>query len=132
MALVLTADANPGTASWSTALSETATVAVVADPGNNAVIPVDQSADISLIIGPGVAETNTVAAPTFAGQELLLAAGLVGMAGTRAVTFASPFNLIPNSTITFAAPGECAMLKSFLVGASLVWKLVFVQGATLS
>ena len=134
MAVVLTADANPGVASWSSSLSEVAQVAVVADPGNGQPIPVTSSASISLTIAAGPpAEANTVAAPTLVGQELLLAVGSQGAGGTRVVTFsASPFNQVPNSVVTFSTAGQCAMFKAFRIGANLVWKLVFVQGAVLS
>ena len=131
MALVLTADANPGVASWSTSLGGVAPVAVVADPGTGVAIPVASSETISLgLSAPG--QTNTVAAPTLAGQELLLAVGTFVAGGTRAITFASNFNAAGNTIITFSATNQFAFFKAFQVGPILAWKLIAVSGAALS
>jgi hypothetical protein len=131
MAVVLTADANPGVASWSSSLSEVAQVAVVADPGDAQPIPVVSSETISLGLS-APAQTNTVAAPTQAGQELLLAVGTFVAGATRVITFASGFNAAGNTVITFSATNQFAMFKAFQVGPSLIWKLIAVSGAALS
>jgi hypothetical protein len=112
-------------------LSEVAQVAVVADPGDAQPIPVTASETISLGLS-APAQTNTVAAPTQAGQELLLAVGTFVALGTRAITFASGFNAAGNTIITFSATNQFAMFKAFQVGPNLVWKLIAVSGAALS
>jgi hypothetical protein len=112
-------------------LSEVAQVAVVADPGTGVAIPVVSSETISLgLSAPG--QTNTVAAPTQAGQELLLAVGTFVAGATRVITFATNFNAAGNTVITFSATNQFAMFKAFQVGPSLVWKLIAVSGAALS
>ncbi len=131
MALVLTTTANPGVASWSSSLGSVAQVAVVADPGTGAAIPVVSSETISLGLS-APAQTNTVAAPTQAGQELLLAVGTFVAGATRVITFASGFNAAGNTVITFSATNQFAMFKAFQVGPGLVWKLIAVSGAALS
>jgi hypothetical protein len=133
MAVVLTADANPGVASWSTSLSEVAPVAVVADPGTGAAIPVTASEAISLSIALGASETNTIAAPSFAGQELLLAVGVLGPGGSRTIgPFPAGFDSAGNTNIEFDGANQCAMFKAFRFGVSFRWILVVNQGATLS
>lgn len=131
MAVVLTADANPGVASWSTSLSEVAPVAVVADPGNGQPIPVVSSETISLGLS-AAGQTNTVASPTLAGQELLLAVGTFIAGATRLITFASGFNAAGNTVITFNATNQYAMFKAFRVGPGLRWVLIMNDGAGLS
>lgn len=137
MAVVLTADANPGVASWSTSLSEVAPVAVVADPGTGAgaAIPVALSETISLSLNanPPVVATNTIAAPTFAGQELLLAVGAFILGNSRTIgPFPAAFNNALNTNITFNNANQYAMFKAFRVGAGLRWVLITNEGATLS
>ena len=100
--------------------------AVVADPGNAGAIPVNSSGTVKLIsVG---AETRTLAAPTFIGQQLLMYMDTDG--GDIVVTCATAFNVAAHTTITFDAVGETIRLIAIEVGANLRWRTVMVDGAT--
>lgn len=121
MALVLTTQADPGSATW----TESGTVDQQADPGDGAAIAVTESTAVALVTGG--AETRTVADPAFAGQELLLYFAVDG--GNCVVTFASPINLAGDTIATFANAGESLFCKAFISDAagSLVWR-VYASG----
>lgn len=106
----------------------------LADPGTGVAIPVTKSASFSLAIGAG-AETNTLADPTYAGQELSLICTTVG-GGTRAVTAASDINQATNTVMTFAAAVDWINLVGVNVGTIAVpdlrWRVRSNDGVALS
>ncbi len=124
MALVLTTQANPGTAGW----VEGGTVDQTTDPGGPSgspgAIPVTESGAVALV-SVGAAEERTVAAPTFAGQELLLYFETDG--GDIAVTFAAAVNLAGDTIATFTAVGESLYCKAFIntTAGGLQWRVFF-------
>ncbi len=103
-----------------------------ADPGTGNAIPVTGSTSISLTIGAG-AETNTLADPGFAGQQLSLIAESVG-GGARVITAASDLNVATNTILTFNAAREWALLVGINVGTiaapDLRWRIDSIDGAT--
>lgn len=102
----------------------------IADPGTGVAIPVTRSATVCMTVGAG-AETNTLAVPSFVGQELrLYCAAIAG--GTRAVTVASAFNAAGNTVLTFNAARDNCTLVGVLVGASLAWEIQFNASVALS
>jgi hypothetical protein len=103
---------------------------VLADPGTVQAIPVTRSAYVRFTIGAG-AETNTLAAPTFAGQRLHLSTAVQG-AGTRAVTCATGVNAAGNTVLTFAQLADMIVLEAVYVGAALRWRVILNEGVTLS
>lgn len=102
-----------------------------ADPGHNTAIPVTKSTAIILTIGSSGAETNTLAAPTYAGQMLYLCADTVGT-GTRVVTCSTRVNKTGNNTITFNAVDDSILLLGVNVGGNLRWRVIYNNSAGLS
>lgn len=127
MPQLLQTDANPGTAAWADNGAVTL-VNSVADPGDGAAIPVDASAAIGLVTL--AAETRTIAAPTFVGQEIALYFQVDG--GDCVVTVAQDINAAGNTTITFADAGDSVLLKAFYNGFVPRWRIIHNDGATLS
>ena len=99
---------------------------VIADPGTGNAIPVTASGHVPIAMG-GIGQTNTLAAPTFPGQELLLyvvAEG--GGTDTRIITCSTLLNIANNNTITFEAVGEAVHLVAVEEGAATYrWRVVF-------
>lgn len=102
----------------------------IADPGSGVAIPVTASGHCDIVTG-AAGETNTLAVPTFAGQQLLLTLKTDG-GGDRVVTVADPHIDGTNNTITFNDAGDAVLLVGVAVGASFGWRMVVNVGATLS
>ena len=116
----------------------TAMLAAAATPNAKAIvaaheaaIPVTGNGDLALTIDDA-AETNSLAVPTFAGQEISISADTVAGTGSRTVTVASPVNATGNNTILFDAAGEFVLLRGIKLGATFAWRVVVADGATLS
>lgn len=116
----------------------TAMLAAAATPNAKAIvaaasapIPVTGNGDLALTIA-NAAETNTLAVPTFAGQEISISADTRAGTGSRTVTVASPINAAGNNTIVFDAAGEFIVLRGIKLGATFAWRVVASDGATLS
>lgn len=103
----------------------------IADPGTGEAIPVTGSGYVEIAIGDA-AQTNTLAVPTFVGQELTIYAVSVTGTGTRTITVASAVNQTGNNTILLDAAGETVVLRAIKVGAALAWRVIVADGATLS
>lgn len=95
-----------------------------------AAIPVTGNGSVALEIADAV-ETNTLADPTFAGQEITIACKSRAGAGARTVTAASAINQAGNTTMLFDAAGETVVLRAIAVGAAFKWRVVVADGATL-
>ena len=100
----------------------------IADPGNAGAIPVTASGYVDLV--SAAAETRTLAAPTFKGQELLLNFKTDG--GDCVVTCATLVNQTGNNTITFNDAGDSVLLVAKTSGANIRWTVVSNDGAALS
>lgn len=93
------------------------------DPGSAVALPRSAGrAYIGFVTGAS-GETNTLADPVKAGQELVLYLRTDG-GGDRVVTVASAFDIAGNTVLTFANAGEYAAFVSVAVGTSWKWKLV--------
>ena len=103
-------------------------MATVADPGNAGAIPVTTSAYCPLVTAG--AETRTLAAPSFIGQELLLYLKTDG--GDCVVTCATTINEAGNNTITFDNTGEALRLIAVEEGVNLRWRCAVADGAGLT
>lgn len=103
----------------------------IADPGTGQAIPVTGSGYVEIAVGD-TAETNSLAAPTFVGQELTIYAVSVDGAGTRTITVASAFNTAGNTTILLDEAGETVVLRAIKIGATLAWRVIVADGATLA
>jgi hypothetical protein len=101
------------------------------DPGSGEAIPVTGSGYVEIAVG-NTAETNTLAVPTFVGQELTIYAVSRAGEGTRTITVASAVNQTGNNTILLDAAGETIVLRAIKVGAALAWRVIVADGATLS
>lgn len=103
-------------------------VRVIADPGNGNAIPVIHSGQCALVTGG--AETRTLAAPTFIGQEITLYMKTDG--GNCVVTCSTTINETGNNTITFDNTGEALFLRAVEEGSNLRWRCAVSDGAGLT
>ena len=102
----------------------------IADPGTGEAIPVTGSGHVPLAI-LDAAETNTLAVPTFEGQELTIYATSLAGTGTRTITVASAFDQSAHTTIAFNTAGDFVVLRGIKIGEAFAWRLVVNDGATL-
>ena len=100
----------------------------IADPGNAAAIPVTHSGALAIVTGG--AETRTLAAPSFVGQDLLLYMKTDG--GDCVVAIATAVNQTGNNRATFNDAGDMLLLVAIESGANLRWRVVANDGVTLS
>lgn len=100
----------------------------IPDPGTGAAIPVTASGVCNITTAG--AETNTLAAPTFDGQRLVLNHDVDG--GTRVITVAAAFNETGNNTITLTDVDECCELVAVRKAGALRWQVGWNVGCTLS
>lgn len=100
----------------------------ITDPGNAGAIPVTKTGYCPLVSAG--AETRTLAAPSFIGQELLLYAKTA--VGNIVVTCATTFNETGNTVATFSAAGQALRLVAVEDGANLRWRCAVADGAALS
>lgn len=105
----------------------------VADPGTGTAINVDRwNQVIPLTIAASASETNTLAAPTQAGQKLTLFAASVGSSGSRVVTVASAVDAGGRTTLTFNAVDDRVTLESVPVGSGVFeWRVTSEETTSL-
>jgi len=101
----------------------------ITDPGASGAIPVTASGWCALV--SAAAETRTIAAPTFIGQEIDL------FMDTRAVgditaTAAVVINVANNNTMVFGAASERILLRGVSAGGTKEWSVVANDGVALS
>ncbi len=109
-------------------LGSAAFFASITDPGNGNAIAVTASGYVPLVTGG--AETRTLAAPTFVGQEIVLYMKTSG--GNCTVTCTTTINETGNNTIIFANTGEAVRLFAVEEGATIRWRMAIADGAGLS
>jgi predicted RecA/RadA family phage recombinase len=100
----------------------------IADPGDAGAIPVTDGGSVSLVTEG--AETRTLAAPTFVGQELALTLKTDG--GDCVITASAAVNQTGNTTLTGADAGDNVVLVGVELGAAKVWRIVCNDGWALS
>lgn len=100
----------------------------IADPGASGAIPVTATGRVPIVTAG--AETRTLAAPTFAGQELLVYMKTDG--GDAVITCATAVNQTGNNTITMNDVGDSLRLHAIESGSSLRWRVVCNDGCTLA
>jgi len=103
---------------------------LIADPGDAGAIPVTNIYPSSVPLVTAGAETRTLAAPSYAGQELTLYCKT--FVGNCVVTCTTTVNEAGNNTITFTATGQACRLFAVEEGSTLRWRLASVDGAALS
>lgn len=119
-----------GTNTFAGKIAAAAAAWTIADPGGaNAAIPVTTSG--VLMITTAGAETNTLAVPTFVGQELSLIMD-THVGGDRVVTSAQSINQTGNTIMTFGAAADMIVLKAMKVAGALRWRVVANDGVALS
>lgn len=101
---------------------------VITDPGASGAIPVTASGTVALVTAG--AESRTLAAPTFVGQELLVYLKTDG--GDATLTVATGVNQTGNTQAVFNDAGDTLRLAAIEVGANLRWRVMTNDGATLS
>lgn len=101
----------------------------ISDPGDGVAIPVTASGSVA--ITTAAAETNTMAIPTFVGQQIALIVDVYAV-GDRVVTVASAINQTGNNTITLGAAADMIVLTAMQVAGVLVWRVTANDGAALS
>lgn len=102
--------------------------AAIADPGNAGAIPVTGSGYVPIVTAG--AETRTIAAPTFVGQELLVYMKTDG--GDAVITVATGINQTGNNTITMNDAGDSIRLVAIESGSNKRWRVAFNDGCSLS
>ena len=102
--------------------------ASIADPGNAGAIPVTASGHVDIVTA--AAETRTIAAPSFVGQELILSMKTDG--GDCVITVATTVNQTGNNTITLNDAGDAVLLVAKANGTNKRWSVVSNDGAVLS
>lgn len=100
----------------------------ITDPGDAGAIPVTRSGHVAIVTEG--AETRTLAAPTFPGQQLLIYMKTDG--GNCTITCATTVNETGNDTITFSNTGEAVLLHGVEEGATYRWRVTTADGAALS
>lgn len=100
----------------------------IPDPGTGTAIPVTQSGYVAITTAGS--ETNTLAIPTFIGQELCLFIIVDG--GTRVITVASAINQAGNTIITMADVRDFIILRAIKIGSALAWSIASNEGCTLA
>lgn len=100
----------------------------IADPGTGAAIPVTTSG-VCMITTAG-AETNTLAIPTFVGQQLALICDTY--VGNRVITCAQSINQANNTIMTFGAAADMIVLTAMKVGGAFRWRVTANDGVALS
>lgn len=100
----------------------------IPDPGNGGAVNVTASGYVSLVTGG--AETRTIAAPSFQGQELQLDFQTDG--GDCVITVATTVNQTANNTLTFADAGDQIILRAGRSGSNLRWRVVANDGVALT
>ena len=111
-----------------TSVASNPLTAAVADPGASGAIPVTASGHVDLVTA--AAETRTLAAPTFLGQQLLI--GLKTDGGDCVITCATTVNQTGNNTITLDDAGDAILLVAKANGTDKRWSVVSNDGCTLS
>lgn len=105
-----------------------ALTAALTDPGAAGAIPVTDSGYCPLVTA--AAEARSLAAPTYAGQMLLLEMKTDG--GDCTLTCATGLNQAGNTQAVFDDAGDTLLLVAVYVGANLRWRVVVNDGCTLS
>lgn len=100
----------------------------ITDPGDGEAIPVTATGHCGLV-STG-ADTRTLAAPSFVGQQLLLFHKTDG--GSCVVTCATTVNGTGNDTITFTNVGDSILLHAIAEGSNLRWRCAVADGAALT
>lgn len=100
----------------------------IADPGDGVAIPVTASGYVPIVTGG--AETRTLAAPAFAGEELLLSMKTDG--GDCVITCATGINQTGNNTITMNDAGDSIRFNAIVSGSNLRWRVMYNDGCSLS
>ncbi|MCE7938679.1 MAG: hypothetical protein DYG90_08885 [Chloroflexi bacterium CFX6] len=100
----------------------------ITDPGNAGALPVTKGGYVPLVTAG--AETRTLAAPLFVGQEIHLYMKTDG--GDCVVTCATGVNQTGNNTLTFNDAGDSLFLRAIEVGSNKRWRVIHNDGVTLA
>ena len=100
----------------------------IEDPGNAGVIPNNQSGYVEIVTTG--AQTRTLAAPLFMGQELHLCFKTDG--GDCVITVATTVLNDGTNTITLNDAGDSVILRCKVSGANLRWTIAENDGSSLS
>ena len=104
----------------------TTTAQALTDPGNAGAIPVTADG-VCPLVSAG-AETRTLAAPSYNGQDLILCMDTDG--GDITLTCATLLNQAGNNTAVFKNAGEYLALRAIKIGANYRWRVVASDMAT--
>jgi len=105
-----------------------ALTAELTDPGASGAIPVTDSGHCDLVTTG--AQTRTLAAPTYLGQQLLVSLKTDG--GNCVITCATTINQTGNNTITLDDAGDAILLLAKANGTNKRWSVVSNDGCSLS
>lgn len=97
---------------------DTGVYGAIVDPGDAGAIPIVGNGYVPLV--SAAAETRTLAAPTFAGQQILLAFKTDG--GDITLTVATGYSESGRTSYVFQNAGEFLLLTAVYDGANLRWR----------
>lgn len=100
----------------------------ITDPGDGVAIPVTRSGIVPMTSAG--AETRTIAAPAFIGQQISLIDDV--HVGNIVVTSAVAVNQTGNNTLTYGAAADACTLTAMQVAGALVWRVTYNDGVALS
>lgn len=100
----------------------------ITDPGDAGAIPVDRSGNVQIVTAG--AETRTLAAPTYVGQQLLISMETDG--GDCVIECATTVNQTGNNRLTLADAGDACTLVAKKNGANIRWSVGHNDGVALS
>ena len=103
---------------------------VIAPAATGTAIPVTASGQMDITVGGG-AETNTLAIPTYVGQQIGIVNGTNG-GGTRTITASQAVNQAGNTKMAFAAAADACTLTAFSIAGALQWRVTYNDGVALS
>lgn len=106
-----------------------ATANTIADPGTGVAIPVTTDGVVPIVTA--AAETNTLAIPSYMGQELILTMN-TRVGGDRVVTASQAINQAGNTIMTFGAARDTICLRGITIGGALRWQVAWNDGVALS
>jgi len=127
---------NTGIGSWEkagaadTAWTRIETEILISDPGDAGAVPITSGGRCEMTSG-AVNETRTVAAPSYAGMELILSMEVDG-GGDIEVTFAAAFDSVGNTKATFNDVKDVAYFEAVDVGGTPTFLLRNAVGVALT
>ncbi len=102
----------------------------IGDPGDAGALGLPEHHHAVCALTSGGAETRTLGAPKFFGQQVTMSMDVDG--GDITATVALTVNQTGNNTLIFADAGDEITLRAVIKAAALAWRVVSNDGVALS